>query len=75
MSEEQIFNKEGLDNDRHHTRKDDESHSTSGGKTGDPGRTPGTAEGDRADVEQKQKQQRESVEDSRTKNTRDIPHT
>jgi hypothetical protein len=72
MSEHE-FNKAGLSEKRHTEQKDDKSHTTAGGKTGDPGRTPGTAEGDRADADKKYSDQRESVE--RTKNTRDQSHT
>jgi hypothetical protein len=70
---EDTFNKAGLSEKRHTEQKDDKSHNTSGGKTGDPGRTPGTAEGDRADADKKYSDQRESVE--RTENTRDQSHS
>ena len=70
---EDTFNKAGLSEKRHTEQKDDKSHTTAGGKTGDPGRTPGTAEGDRADQDKKFNEQRESVE--RTENTRDQSHS
>lgn len=72
MANEDI-NNAGLSENKHTERKDDRSHNTSGGRTSDPGRTPGTAEGDRANVEKKYDEQRESVE--RTKNTRDQSHS
>ena len=67
------FNKSGLSEKRHTEQKDDRSHNTAGGRTSDPGRTPGTAEGDRANVEQKYDKQRESIK--RTENTRDQSHS
>jgi hypothetical protein len=72
MSEE-TYDKSGLSEKRHTEQKDDKSHTTAGGKTGDPGRTPGTAEGDRADQDKKFNEQRESVD--RTENTRDQSHS